>query len=828
LHEFVATGPGSARLFAIILGLLACSGPALRAQETDPKLLRAEGFIPTGPRSSVTESPGTLQVTVDNPDTTDKDARVVVFYSARRDVQYARDVWVPAHSSITTWIPIGPAPPAETLQSRQIEMLLYDRTGGAERLVLPPGEQKVRSRAVLYRKREATTAVMFDSVSNPVTGDDNPPYADGVIELIRFVRELPNLSDYVSFVPLGPLPPVPDAFAGIDVFVLAGNRLAQDPPGRAALRHWVEGGGTLWVMLDLVDPGVIAPILGADAPLAVVDRLGLTTIRLSRVPDNPAQAETQEVERPVDLVRVIPTADDRVFYLANGWPAAFTRQLGRGRIVFTTLGDRGWSRPRTAQDPKPTGRGGSAPRPDLPVPLFAVTELATELHPAHTPDPMQPELFKPLLTEEIGYAIIDRPTTAAVLGAFVVVLLCLGLVLRRSRRPELVGWTIPAAAVAAAAFLIALGESSRRAIPPTAGAVALVDPAAGSEEASLTGLYAIYHQTSGPVVLGTRQGALLDLDAEGLEGQLRRRVQLDTDAWRWEGLSLPAGVRTGPFQSTARPGRVTAVARFGPDGIEGRLEAGSYRGPTDALVVPASHEPLPVRFGAGGTFAARTSEALPPGNYIAGAVLDDRQQRRQAVYRQMLSGPLPRHLEGRDLLLAWAEMPELPFPPEEGARVLGSALLAVPLEFERSAPGTRVTVPRGFSTVRRVLDQTRQILVTPSGPEAVTMRVRFQLPASVLPLRVERATAYARVRAPSRTFTLSGAADGKPVRLFEGVGTLDSVRVEITDPRLLEPDELGGLYLTVAFGNTTDPVNSTPWKLESLTLEVVGRTEEAK
>ena len=71
------------------------------------------------------------------------------------------------------------------------------------------------------------------------------------------------MSEHVGEISGRFLPPSQEAFDGIDHFVLAGNRLAQDPAGARAVRQWVERGGTLWVMLDLVDPETVAPIFGS-------------------------------------------------------------------------------------------------------------------------------------------------------------------------------------------------------------------------------------------------------------------------------------------------------------------------------------------------------------------------------------------------------------------------------------------------------------------------------------------------------------------------------------------------------------------------------------
>jgi hypothetical protein len=753
-----------------------------------------------------------------------RDARVAVYYPERPDVQYARDVWVPGRASLTTWLTVGPAPKQRSELGRELRTILYDRTGGATTVVFPSDEVRVRSGPVPYRRREQTTALMVDS--EPAQPDQPDPTAPpDLLTFVRLPRAVALHSEHVSVVNDGPLPLAPEALDGIDVFVLAGNRLAADPPGRATLRRWVQEGGRLWVMLDRVDPDVVAPILGDEAGIAVVDRVGLTRLRLVNPGVGLMAEPMREVEQPVNFVRVVPSQADRVIASIDGWPAAFTRRVGRGKVLFTTLDVRGWSRPRT-------GRDGPSPYSglrDFPVPLGPLTLLTQELHPPPEPDPLPPEIFHPMLAEEIGYSVVGRGTAALILGGFVLALAGLGVWLRRSRRPELVVGLVPLVAAAAAISFVALGEQSRRAVPPTVGLAAIVDPVPGSDEAVVSGLYAVYHPASGPVPLGTRQGAILELDAEGLEGQTRVRVQTDTDAWHWDGLALPAGTRTGAFRATLKTGRVAAVARFGPEGIEGKLNPGRFGGLTDAVVSTQAGELLAVRLGPEGGFGCGSADALPAGQYLPGTVLSDRQQRRQAVYRQLHTGPALRHLEGRNALFVWADVPDLPGVPvaHEGARVVGSVLLAVPLEFERTPVNTRVTVPRGLVPYKRVADG-KQLPATLSAPYPVAMRLRFQLPDSVLPLHIERATLFAQVRAPFRRFSVAGVRDGKPVPLFAADGPVDPVRIDVTDPTLLRLDEQGGLYLEVAVGQAPAGASSdVAWKIESLSLEVVGQTGQA-
>ena len=85
---------------------------------------------------------------------------------------------------------------------------------------------------------------------------------------------------------------------------------------------------------------------------------------------------------------------------------------------------------------------------------------------------------------------------------FLLAVLALGIGLRHSRRPELLGWLAPAAALAAMSIFVVFGETSRRAAPPTVAVAQVVDAISGKEEASVHGLMAVYRPDSGAADLG--------------------------------------------------------------------------------------------------------------------------------------------------------------------------------------------------------------------------------------------------------------------------------------------------------------------------------------
>ncbi len=788
-------------------------GAAASAQEPAGEPLRLTALTPAGARTSLTDGWGTLALNLANPAPDGRTARVLVSYADRPDVQYGRDLYLPGRSTIASWLAVGPPPgPAGARSARDVQVQLYDRTGGQERLVPPPGEERVRSFTLPYHRRELTASLLLDPAGEP----------DPALDLVRAARTAAGLTPDVQVAALGRLPPFAEALDGIDLFVVAGRRLADDPPGLRALRHWLHGGGRLWLLLDRTDPDAAARLLGDGPGLAVVGRTSLTSVAI-RGRSGGAVVASQELEEPAELVRVLAAPEDEILYTVDGWPAALVRTVGRGRVLVTTLGARAWTRPRTAADgPSPDERFR-----DLPVPLPPVAELASALAPETSPFRMA--AFEPLLGDEIGYEVVGPGPAALVFGAFLLTALGLGIGLRRSRRPELAGWVGPVAALPAAAVFFALGEASRRAVPPTVAVTQLVDVVPGSTEQPVRGLLALYRPDAGPAPISSDRGGRLELDQAGLSGQNRRLVMTDLGAWHWENLALPAGVRTGTFEFTARTDPPpSAVGRFGPDGLEGRLAPGPFRGLADALLSTPTRRPVAVSLRTDGTFTAGDGDQLAPGQYLSGAILSDRQQRRQAVYRHLLAESEPRYLEGRTTLLAWADPLETPFTLEPGAKAVGSALVAVPIAFERPPPGARLTVPRAFVPFVRLHDgrTDRPTLASEAG---IDMHLRFQVPPSVLPLAVERARLTARVTAPGRRVSVAGRAGEEQVELFAADGPDQAVRIDITEGRLLRLDDQGGLHLELHVGELSPELGRggqrVAWTVEGLGLEVTGRAE---
>jgi hypothetical protein len=786
-----------------------------------------KNLSPAGVRSHLTESWGVLGFVLSNPTAEDMEARVLTFYAGAPGRQYGRDVWIPAKATLRSWSCIGPPPPPPNRNVVELRSLLYDCTGGREHLLRSPEGQPFHSDLVRFYRREPSTTLMLDA---DIADDSQAPLsprdearAKDVRDLVRVFRHRWGLSERVNVVKQRFLPPAPEALDGIDHFVLGSDRIADDVAGRRALREWLERGGTLWVMLDLVEQGTVAALLGDLLDLHIVDRASLTSIQIRNGPANPYRAEVPptKVEDPVDFVRVLAPGQ-QVLYTVNGWPAAFLTEVGRGRVLFTALGARSWTRPRTPQDPKPTYREF----PDLPIALAPFEFLADELHPPPERPPLTPDDLRSYVTEQISYSVIGRNTVLLVFGLFFLVLTVATATLGKKRLMEHLGWLGPTLALGVAAVFVGLGDLSRSAVPPTVAVAQIVDAVSGLDEVQATGFLAVYQPSSSSSSVGADQGGEFELDVAGLEGRVHRRVQTDLDRWHIENLELPAGIRVAPFQHTLQtPEPVEATVRFGPEGVEGRLAAGPLRQLEDVLLCTPGQHIMAVHLGADGAFRAGSEDELPAGQFIVGGLLSDRQRAHRRLYEKLLAAPQPRHIANRSLLLTWAEPVDMHFTLAPQARMTGSALLAIPLRFERTPRDTHVTVPAAFVDCRRISSDGRFLRPATESRLGTSMRLRFQIPASVRPLVVERARLTVKLYAPAREVVIGASAGDEVAPLRRLTSPSGIEQVEIDDARLLRPDEQGVLSMNIVVGEVRGGnAEQILWRLESASLEVRGRT----
>ncbi|HUT95356.1 MAG TPA: hypothetical protein VMY37_38230 [Thermoguttaceae bacterium] len=823
-------------VLAAVVVLAACRSSFAAEGSGEAAVVSARVGPPAGIRRLRPETWGLVGLNVFNGGDQPADVVATMYFSGDPSLQYARRLWVPARARRYSWCPILPprsiAPetpgPSPELTKAEVKSLSFDRSGPREELVRNRSEPVLRSRLLPIHHGRPTTAVVTDS------GADDPAKAredEAALEVVSASRQSTGLSPIVPELYEDFLPPVVESLDGLDQLVLAGDRLASDAAARVAVRRWLLGGGRLWIMLDRVEPETVELLLGEAFRCRVVDRVGLTRVAIRGVSADAESftGEPREFEQPVDLVRVLAPDAEEVFAV-NGWPAAFWQRMGKGEVLFTTLGAAGWIR----------SPGYGAPPSVATKPLEF---LSFRLFRRREPPLLEPREWEAYLSEQIGYRIVGRGFVAGVLGAFCLVLLGTGAWLGRRDRLERMAWIGPLAAAIAALALAVTGSLARHSVPPTVAVAQLAEADPRSDELGMTGLLAIYNRQPSRAPLGVQRGGLFCPDMAGLGSTTRRMVWTDLDRWHWEHLPLPAGVRTAPFAYATKLARpIAARAAFGPDGLTGTLAAGPFESLADAVIATPSRANLSVELEASGRLHAGADEVLAPGRFIAASVLSDEQRRRQAIYAQVLDGKSPREFPDRPTLLAWARPLDMQFTfPDQTTRA-GSAILTVPLEIERTPPGTRVAIPSPFLDYRSVRGPLREPSAAYGNAthEWIELRtsteayLRFQVPEQVLPIKLDRARVVVRINAPSRTVQLLGHAGQRWVSLATWNSPVGGFPLEITDTELLELDDQGGFLLGIAVARDrsseagTGPVTrlGSAWRIEAVELEIEGETLE--
>jgi hypothetical protein len=148
------------------------------------------------------------------------------------------------------------------------------------------------------------------------------------------------------------------------------------------------------------------------------------------------------------------------------------------------------------------------------------------------------------------------------------------------------------------------------------------------------------------------------------------------------------------------------------------------------------------------------------------------------------------------------------------------------VRFERTTPATSVVIPPTFVDSRRIGPDTRLLPIQTEARTTMKTRIRFQLPPSVLPMTIEEARLSLRLVAPLREVKIDGWVDGKVIPLGRLSSPIGTEQINLTDPRLLQVDKRGCLYINIEVGDVRSGVDRDMWHLEWANLAVRGRTRD--
>ncbi|MFT5303897.1 MAG: hypothetical protein ACI814_004719, partial [Mariniblastus sp.] len=625
-------------------------------QEKKLDVSHVRAGLPGGIRKFSPGHWGLMKSEVANPSKEAKEALSVIYFDVDPGIQFGRRIWVPPNSSRTTWIPVLIPKNIISEENRRGEfitatanVMLLDQSGEMERVLRPEGRQLANKSFFSVDTEKPITIQIADATidETPVAYDlSEDEIASHMLKSMRFSRgygdTIPNLSDDRA-------PIVPALFESADQIVIRGNRLANDAPGRTAIRQWVQNGGRLWMMLDTMDEQTCRRLLGDAFKVEYVDRVGLIKFQSKFISPRSLKANKgkkigsssslesrlQEHEYPVQFVRTI-VDDCEVVATINGWPSIFKMNLGQGSILFTTIGARAFVRERAASE-NPRGMEKALFLPRTELKSIGYVLYAKEISPV-----VSMSIFAPLVERSIGYQVPGRRLILVILGAFCLGLMLIGFWLAKYNRLGQLIWVAPVSALAATVPLVAMGMASKHAIPPTVVEAQFIETTHAGDDLYVRGLAGVFHNEAGDRPFLSKSASLFLPDRTGIKDTWRM-VWKDLDNWQWENVSMPSGLRLVPYTTTihsADPMRVYGT--FGPAGFVGNLES-SLTNVKDVIVASSTHVSLGIELDAD-TLSGPTENSLAPGQYTAESLLDDDQIQHQEIYRSMMDFDLAERL----------------------------------------------------------------------------------------------------------------------------------------------------------------------------------------
>lgn len=711
------------------------------------------------------------------------------------NVQFATRAWLPPRSVREVHQPVYLFDKPASDRAVDVLSLLIDDSGGERMLSREPGLVRLEPEAT-------ATAILADADS------------DHAISAVIAARRAAGLSKRLAYLSAPALPDQPAPLRAAAALVLAGSELELDVAQRQAIRQWLVAGGRLWIMLDRLPPDVAEQILGNDWPIAVVDRVGLTSLQLTDA-DGRGPTLQRQRDEPFVLTRIVaPTG--LVSHRVAGWPAAVRFPVGRGSVLVTTLDAAAWWTPGDERD--------------APDATAALESLASHLREVAAP-PLADRPFDDFVRDQIGYTVLGRTGVFVVLAVLPAAIVISAVTLGRRHRLEWVGAVAAAVAVVVSVVLVGMGRIHGASVPLTVASAQWVELTPGQDLAVIDATLSVYSPASDRGPLCAENGGVVWPDMTGQAGRLLRMVWTDRDHWCWNGLELPErAVRTAEaWNVLPLPTPASVTLRFGARGVEGQLQRGPFDELED-LVLATPTAAMTVRLDEQDRFVLTPAETLPPGEYVRGVTMNQTQRQRLAVYRRLLdAGDYP----ARPTLLAWGQAMELGLRLSIEAVQRHAALVAFPATIEPAAVGQRITVPPAFITFQTVRGrdnigtttlynaQTREWIGNIS--QGATLLLRFQLPEAALPMRVESLTLNLNLVAADRTVEVlrPDAAKLAVVRTLDRPASPQSV--ELAGEAVGQPDVDGGVTVGVRVSEPLDPTAMTStWRIDGVSAAVTG------
>lgn len=853
-------------LFALLL-LFVATGNSQEKSTRSPLIISS--VSPHGMTAFTNNRWGAIRCQVINPTDQDRYVRASTYESRNQSDQYGRIFWVPANSVTNVWFPFFPSnfekagspfsevvtkldevevddkPRALTTETidkpLEVSAWLTDITDGQE-LHIPTATGEMHfSTQIQWSPREHRTALVHDTVPGSFQTDVEYDYE----LMVTFRVDGRGLSRRTTDTIAGELVADSECLKSFDSIQIAGNEFARDTALVDALRGWLVSGGRLWILADKTSPETIDALLGDFVSVEVVNEVELNDYTLTT--ESPSGfvagellSEDVSLEEPVRMLRVKAPGTEPVAFV-DGWPVVFWKKVGNGEVMFTTMESRGLQRRRAPSD-QPTGAralqqtspGNFDSHTSHFVGRKAFLSQAARFFDSAQPLQIPQRVQAEFLSQAVGYELAPRSLIFSVLAVFVIGLLVPSYFFAVRQKPHfLLAW-IPVWAIICLVTLALIGRATRHSLEPMQVGFQFAQAFPGSDLVHMESGYQIYTPDSTPKKILAEDVGVVALERPDSISDIREMLWKDLGGWEVDGVKLPGGISqaTNATQKTlTQP--LSARAIFGPQGVEGALQLSSFTEPQFGLAIWERNFGE-VTFDGNTKFKIAAGTKLPPGKTSTKEFVDSSHRARNAVYEKTFFEKNGWELS-EPTLLCWTKSLPAKLQVGEVANTRGEALVSVPITFERTAPGTEVSIPGAFVRTRASADieGTENSLaysyrtgewLSNELPTAATVYLRFKIPESVLPLKLDRADFSFAIDAKDRDVEIMTVRDGKDFAIQSYKNSTDARSIVFDDPSDLAVTASGEWVVGIRVSSVPDLVSRTPWRITKADVHFHGKT----
>ena len=617
---------------------------------------------------------------------------------------------------------------------------------------------------------------------------------------------------------------------GIDSIIIGNPETLKDAAALTSVQYFLQRGGRVLVMLELVDTDVVRDLLVHGQQCETVDTVELNHFVMdvrSPIPFSLSD-RTIDNDKPMRMKRVLQQGG-RVTHSIDGWPAVVSMKVGDGELLLTTLECSAWLKIRAVHQVQ-----DARYQANFTVPLWGGT-LTNELNAIRLTEPIEAVEFSYPL-ELIGTPVVSRKLVGVVLIGFCVLLASVGGWNAFSGDLKRIGVLAPVLALISSVPLCMAAMWSRKDIPSMVSELQFIQfwPNGGG---LMRGNAAVYLGASRSMdLVGKSDGYAIP--SENIESGIRCITTTDFQNWRLGNTDWPPGTWRYKTEIGLPNESFSVTAKLTATGAELELPHG----------LPSQAEDIVVSFTPGspslGNLIDQNNRLLVDGKLPAEAnrwttasIVSDEQGRRASVYNELFLPLETRRVPPLRTLYFWTKLwPQSPSWNTDLER-RGAALVAVPIELATPDVGSDVLIPYPLIKIEA---QEGNIAVSNifkyrtgywAGEASMETKadLAFVLPQEVVPLAASAINIDWDIEAPKRTVKLIWSANDSPVMLVELTSPSIPWTGTIDDPRVMQDLSDGRLNLRIEVTNGDGLENSSQnsyvsWRIKHLRISVSGKT----